>query len=96
MHPFVLARTLTDCSNSRWQWTYRRVETNLECKNRRLHNPSDGKITSLVEIDRLKKHICIGARNDISMNANNEDASCKCQMLSNTLGGSAGITSELT
>ena len=45
------------------------VATNLECKNRRLHNPSDGKIPSLVEIDRLKKHICIGARNDISMNA---------------------------
>ena len=45
------------------------VEPNLECKNRRLHNPSDGKITSLVEIDRRKKHICIGARNDISMNA---------------------------
>ena len=41
----------------------------LEWKIQRLPNPSDGKISSFVEIDRLKKHICIGARNDISMNA---------------------------
>ena len=45
------------------------VPGTLEWKIQRLHNPSDGKITSLVEIDRRRKHICIGARNDISMNA---------------------------
>ena len=63
------------------------VEPNLECKNRRLHNPSDGKITSLVEIDRRRKHICIGARNDISMNA------VQMENLSNTISGL--ITSEV-
>ena len=55
--------------SSRCEWTDCQVATNLECKNRRLHNPSDGKITGLVEIDLRRKHICIGARNDISMNA---------------------------
>ena len=45
------------------------LKLNPRIRESATHNPSDGKIIRFVEIDRLKKHICIGARNDISMNA---------------------------
>ena len=41
-------------------WKVTQIEAQL--------NETD-EITSLVEIDRRRKHICIGARNDISINA---------------------------
>ena len=48
-------------------------------------NMPDG-FLRFVEIDRLKKHICIGARNDISMNAvQNADEIARMPKMQNTL-----------